>query len=1096
MSALDRVSEEPMEKHEAEKVLIEHGFDPDTLNADNHFHFLQACKEGKKELVEAVLDLEASFLGVRGSGSGEIVLVKAAEGGHPEILELLLARGADPEDRDNSGDTALQTAVNWKNLEAVRLLLARGATPNTINHRNWTPLSEAVHSGQSEIVDALLAGGADPNLGSELDAAPLSLALGVDASFPRRLLDAGADPEARFYPNQDTLLMRCCWDGHGETARLLVEHGADVRACNDAGWTAWMWAAVYGHAELLELLVEHGAERRDLRFVELLEAARHGYGDKVGSLLDEGLSPDVRDGRGRTPLVLAIGEGHVDVAELLLKAGADPNVPYDRDYAAVSVAAVQGNLEGLERLLAAGATANETAGRSIALTLAAANGHEDVVRRLLQAGANVDSTDPYHQTALFRAAGRGHTGVVSSLIESGADLEIADRTRPLLLATSNGRLECVRALLDAGADVNARDPLLGDTALIKVAGMGRHSGKPAAEMADALLLAGADYRLVTRKGLAALQAAIWSRGGALQAIERAHTSAWIPSGGRREYRADDHSEVEERLRRMADGELEADEVADWKAIAAEITSHELNAWIARGNLAAVRALIEAGCDPDRVADGTKPPLITAAGQPEPDIAHFLLDLGADASIEHDGATALMEAAGRGHLALVERLLAAGVDPNAVGGYHSTAMTRAAAEGRLKILEALVAAGAQVDLFRGGFTPLIRAAQSGQTEAAGWLLAHGADPNVRTANGETALDWAQKNHHEQIVALLADRTRLDVPDAAGRTPLFRAVVQGDAAAVRQLLDQGADPDRKDGNGITLRSAAALRPGIAVLLDVPVETLAPKRLGDGDAEIFRTLYRGAALDVTHIDLTGRNYRGDTPVHVAVARGAEPLLADLIAAGADVNAENELGETPRSLAAVPGSLTLDKILKNAGARINIDAQLGVYGRLERFSGAMSAGDLRAVDSLLDERVVCLHLVDAYRSPLTMAVLRGDQEMVRLLIAKGADVEVATLLATPLVAAVLSGDTEMLAALLEAGASPVTAAGNKTPLLAALGRARDRAARILLEAGAPLEISDEQLADLTLDGVLLLEDLAREKGDDELVLRAGRRADELVGA
>lgn len=91
----------------------------------------------------------------------------AAYFGHPDAVQLLLARGADVGQvaRNPMQVQALHAAVAGRNEEAVRLLLQAGADPNAVQHGGWTPLMAAEEHGDERIIELLLAHGADPASG-------------------------------------------------------------------------------------------------------------------------------------------------------------------------------------------------------------------------------------------------------------------------------------------------------------------------------------------------------------------------------------------------------------------------------------------------------------------------------------------------------------------------------------------------------------------------------------------------------------------------------------------------------------------------------------------------------------------------------------------------------------------------------------------------------------------------------------------------------------------------------------------------------------------------------------------------------------------
>lgn len=96
-----------------------------------------------------------------------------ARTGETTALGEYLTAGVPVELTNDRGDTLIMLAAYHGRLDAVELLLARGADPNRPNAHGQTPLAGAVFKGETEIVRALVAAGADPGAGapSALDAA-------------------------------------------------------------------------------------------------------------------------------------------------------------------------------------------------------------------------------------------------------------------------------------------------------------------------------------------------------------------------------------------------------------------------------------------------------------------------------------------------------------------------------------------------------------------------------------------------------------------------------------------------------------------------------------------------------------------------------------------------------------------------------------------------------------------------------------------------------------------------------------------------------------------------------------------------------------
>jgi uncharacterized protein len=208
-----------------------------------------------------------------------------------------------------------------------------------------------------------------------------------------------------------------------------------------------------------------------------------------------------------------------------------------------------------------------------------------------------------------------------------------------------------------------------------------------------------------------------------------------------------------------------------------------------GRIAA--ALIRAGAPIDGLPGDFETPLITAASYGDVEVAHVLVDAGADlearASVEAGGvpgATALMHAAVFGMTDVLDLLVRAGARPHgiesaaAVGdvtGWLTAdtplqarvrALTFAADHERMPVIDAVIAAGTPVDAVDEiyGRHALRLAAQNGRPRSVRRLLEHGADPNLRDEHGRTALDLCQpalRQHrsagHDEVDAILRPLT---------------------------------------------------------------------------------------------------------------------------------------------------------------------------------------------------------------------------------------------------------------------------------------------------------------------------------------------------
>jgi uncharacterized protein len=305
-----------------------------------------ATKERQSAVVEELLRAGADVH--LASKSGFTPLMFAAQQGDVDCARILLNAGARPNDvYSNSGLTALIIASAMGQADVVELLLEKGANPNVMEWAGYTPLAWVVRDwdygldlkGKGtvlKIVKSLLAHGANPNF--RLDqkkpsltiteislqgATPLLLAAEVNnLDVIKALVEAGADPLIPTAQGTTALMMA---SGIGtdvqrarppeeralavETAKYLVEHGADVNAAGQFGWTALHAAAYQGLNDVIEFLVSKGADIN----------AKDAFGQTPLSISLAVLVQDIGARRLQIPR-----RYRKEVAELLLKLGATP----------------------------------------------------------------------------------------------------------------------------------------------------------------------------------------------------------------------------------------------------------------------------------------------------------------------------------------------------------------------------------------------------------------------------------------------------------------------------------------------------------------------------------------------------------------------------------------------------------------------------------------------------------------------------------------------------------------------------------------------------------------------------------------------------
>lgn len=395
-------------------------------------------------------------------------LADLIQAGKRDAALALVRDGSNVNAAQGDGTTPLHWAVYRIDEELVDELIARGAQPDVVNKYGSSPLAEAVKIGHAGLVEKLLGAGADvesTNLDGQtaLMLAARAGALDVAALLVRN----GADVNARETWRGQTALMWAADANAPDIAKLLIDNGADVTlraSVNDwpaqitsepraqyrptGGLTPLLYAARSGCTQCAEAMLDAGADvnRPNPDGVTPLMVAIDNF--RFGTarlLLERGANPHTWDWWGRTPLYVAVdmssyrgrlgeereegGTSALDIVTLLLAAGVNPNPQLNMHRPGRG-----GNTSRfVDDLLTTGATP----------LLRAAIGHDrEVVERLLEHGALVDLPNVMGVTPLMGAAGMG-------VSQRDRRLDFTGDVEARAIAT-------IEILLAAGADVNAR----------------------------------------------------------------------------------------------------------------------------------------------------------------------------------------------------------------------------------------------------------------------------------------------------------------------------------------------------------------------------------------------------------------------------------------------------------------------------------------------------------------------------------------------------------------------------------------------------------------------------------------------------------------
>jgi uncharacterized protein len=420
-------------------------------------------------------------------------------------------------------------------------------------------------------------------------------------------------------------------------------------------------------------------------------------------------------------------------------------------------------------------------------------------------------------------------------------------------------------------------------------------------------------------------------------------------------------------------------------------------------------------------------------------------------------TALLDAAKNGDVTAVRTALLAHADVNARTADGSTALHWAAYRNQLEAADLLIRGGADVRLAnRYSVTPLSLACTNGNATLIERLLKAGADPNTALPGGETALMTAARSGNvEAIGVLLAHGADVNTRERTrGQTALMWAAGQNNVGAIRALVAAGADVHARSverfRSGRAMDGAAEATSGARV--EFTALMFAVRR---GHMDATRTLLElGANVNDTTADGTGT-------LAVAIINGHWELAALLVERGADVNAAGQ-GWTP-----------LHQLARSRAPNIGVLPPPVATGRLSSFELAkllVARGadiNARATKNMNDGYRLFMSRIGA--TPLLMAAKGVDVELLRLLLAHGADPLAPNAAGTtPLMAAAGvdmayqgedSGTNEDALAsvklLLEAGADLTAVNKNgETALHGAARRGANAVVQLLVDQGARLDI------------------------------------------
>ena len=305
-----------------------------------------------------------------------------------------------------------------------------------------------------------------------------------------------------------------------------------------------------------------------------------------------------------------------------------------------------------------------------------------------------------------------------------------------------------------------------------------------------------------------------------------------------------------------------------------------------GNSAIAAELLSAGANPNAARATGETPLMTCARSGNAEAVRLLLDQGAevDAKESERGQTALMWAAAQRQSEAVKVLIDHGANVNATSATVSVHTPKIINESSGHLYD-FYNDNVYLPEVKGGFTPLMFAAQTGDLESLRILLEAGADVNGATRNDGSAL--------------------------------VQAAINGQEKAALFLLENGADPNATDGYGLTALHWA-VQEGLTTLVSRPRASNDRLWVHQNMPDLIRSLLAHGAdpnarigqdfmpYEVIRFGRSLGNYlpqvglTGSTPFLLTAAVADLPAMHALVEGGADPTLATEEGTTPLMVAA----------------------------------------------------------------------------------------------------------------------------------------------------------------------------------------------------
>lgn len=378
------------------------------------------------------------------------ILSYAMENSDENIVKYLVENGADMYSYEI---TALYQAVLNLNPKLVEYFLDKGASIEK--------------AGGTDVYGNIMMAAAGSKFNNSNDKSPVDLTLlEKSAENSAKIMQMIIDKVDKKLINDSlegkTPLIIAVGNSYIDTAKILIENGANINAVDFEGWSALSYAVNNGDIEIAKLLLENKAKIKDELLIAIKSPIVESRINMMKLLIDNKANINYTDENGFTPLNIAIESGDMELTKFLIKNGANVNSLMQDGLSLIGYAIAQNNMDLLQILIENGANINNTNGDSWAntpLQTASRLGLDNVVRILLTRNADINAVDMNGNTALHTAALNSQLSVVKLLLEKNPNLDIQNKVgnTALHLAVISGNIDIVGELVLKGANTRIRN---------------------------------------------------------------------------------------------------------------------------------------------------------------------------------------------------------------------------------------------------------------------------------------------------------------------------------------------------------------------------------------------------------------------------------------------------------------------------------------------------------------------------------------------------------------------------------------------------------------------------------------------------------------